>query len=463
MSEGTINITEQRLPVWRKLVYGAGDFASQFVWQFTGMYLTVFYTDVVGLAPMIVSAILLVARIWDVFNDPMFGAIADKTHSRWGRYRPYILFGTPLMAIASILTFTVPFGGDRAKVIWATASYIATGMLYTIVNLSYGSLSSVMSYNEQDRQDLASWRFIGASIGITVVDYIAMPLILKFSNSLDGKTATVQGYTMTMLIFCVFYVPVFLMIFKTSREVVKPVAGETVKIAVKDSLSAALHNKPFICLFFGSTLYCLVGGFNEGTIVYYIMYNVKRLDLIGLLTAIPFAVGIISLYVTKNLVKKVEKRTLIIVSLLGQGISFVAIWLIDPTNILLLLILRAFNGIFAYTPPLIFACIPECVDYGEDKTGIRNDGMAYSLISLSTKIGPAIGPSIALIIMQNTGYVANAEQTAGAQAGINFVTNGVVAIVAFVTIIPFIMYPLTKEKMKKITESLQEKLETSEK
>ncbi len=461
MSEGTIHITEQRLPTWKKIAYGTGDFASQFVWTFTGMFLSVFYTDVVGMAPVVVSMILLGARIWDVFNDPMFGAIADKTHTKWGRYRPYILFGTPLMAIFSILTFTVPFGSDKAKVIWATVTYIVTGMLYTVVNLSYGSLSSVMSYNEQDRQDLASWRFIGSSIGITVVDYIAMPLILKFSGSADGQTASIQGYTTTMLIFCILYVPVFLFVFICSKEVVKPVAGEEAKISVKASLSAALHNKPFIWLFLGSTLYCLAGGFNEGMIVYYIMYNVQRIDLIGLLTAVPFAVGLISLYITKNLVKKVEKRVLIIISLIGAGITYFALWIIDPANIPLLVVLRALSGLFGYTPPLMFACIPECVDFGEEKTGIRNDGIAYSLISLSTKIGPAIGPSIALIIMQKTGYVANAVQSAGAQSGINLVTNGITAIITFATILPFVMYPLTKEKMKKIQESIQRKLDMS--
>ena len=117
-----------------KIVYGLGDFASQLVWTFVGNYLTVYYTDVVGLAPAIASAIMLIARIWDGVNDPMFGAVAERTKSKWGRFRPYILIFSPILAIFNVLAFTAPFGNRTAGVIWAAFSYIGLGMLYTAVN-----------------------------------------------------------------------------------------------------------------------------------------------------------------------------------------------------------------------------------------------------------------------------------------------------------------------------------------
>ncbi len=134
------------------IAYGCGDFASNLCWTFIGSYLSVFYTDVVGLTPVIASTILLVAKIWDAFNDPMFGAVAERTNTKKGRFRPYIYYGTPFLALFSVLTFTT-FGNGTTSIIWATFTYIGCGMLYTVVNLSYGSLSTVMT---TDPEDIAS-------------------------------------------------------------------------------------------------------------------------------------------------------------------------------------------------------------------------------------------------------------------------------------------------------------------
>ena len=127
--------------------YGFGDLASQFVWTFVGSYLTIFYTDIVGLAPIVVSVIMMASRIWDAINDPMMGAIAERTRSRFGRFRPYIAFGCPFLAIFAVLTFTNPFGGgtSAASVFWAAFTYVVASMLYTLVNIPYGAMAAVMS------------------------------------------------------------------------------------------------------------------------------------------------------------------------------------------------------------------------------------------------------------------------------------------------------------------------------
>lgn len=129
--------------------YGMGDFASNLCWTFIGSYLSVFYTDVVGFTPAIASAIMLIAKIWDGINDPMFGAIAERTNTKKGRFRPYIFYGAPFLALFSVLAFTT-FGKGSAAVAWASFSYIGCGMLYTVVNLSYGSLSTVMTTDPED-------------------------------------------------------------------------------------------------------------------------------------------------------------------------------------------------------------------------------------------------------------------------------------------------------------------------
>lgn len=141
------------------ICYGFGDLASQFVWTYVGSYLTIYYTDIVGLAPAAVSVIMMLARIWDAINDPMMGAIAERTRSKFGRFRPYIAFGAPFLAIFSVLTFTNPFSGkSTAGVIWAAAIYIIAGMLYTLVNIPYGAMAAVMTEDADQRNILNTSR-----------------------------------------------------------------------------------------------------------------------------------------------------------------------------------------------------------------------------------------------------------------------------------------------------------------
>lgn len=146
--------------------YGLGDLASQLVWSFVGTYLTVYYMDVVGLAPLAASTILMAAKIWDAVNDPMMGGIAERTHTKWGRFRPYILFGAPFLGLFSVLTFTAPFGNGTAGIVWAAFTYIGAGMLYTLVNIPYGAMAGVMTTQDSDRNKLNSIRGIGMQVGM---------------------------------------------------------------------------------------------------------------------------------------------------------------------------------------------------------------------------------------------------------------------------------------------------------
>ena len=163
--------------------YGFGDLASQFVWTFVGSYLTIFYTDIVGLAPIVVSVIMMASRIWDAINDPMMGAIAERTRSRFGRFRPYIAFGCPFLAVFAVLTFTNPFGGgtSAASVFWAAFTYVVASMLYTLVNIPYGAMAAVMSEDADQRNKINSSRNIGMNLGMVIVNALSSVLMLRFS------------------------------------------------------------------------------------------------------------------------------------------------------------------------------------------------------------------------------------------------------------------------------------------
>ena len=230
---------------WTMMIYGLGDLASQFVWTFVGTYLTVFYTDIVGLAPLAVSMIMLLARLWDGINDPIMGMIAERTRSKFGRFRPYVLFGAPLLALFSVLTFTSPFGNGTAGVIWASVIYTIAGMLYTMVNIPYGALAAVMTEDANERNELNAWRSIGMNVGMIVVNSLSAVLMLRFSEG--SAVADGRGYFTTAMIYALISLPMFLGVFLTSKEVIQPTNQE--KVSMKETMRNIFGNKYLMILF----------------------------------------------------------------------------------------------------------------------------------------------------------------------------------------------------------------------
>jgi sugar (glycoside-pentoside-hexuronide) transporter len=445
----------KKLSTGTKIAYGIGDFASQLVWTFAGNYLTIFYTDIVGLAPAIASAIMLIARIWDGINDPMFGAIAERTQTKWGHFRPYILFGAPFLALFNVLTFTAPFGHGTGGVVWASFSYIMLGMLYTVVNLSYGSLSNVMTTDPQERIELNSWRMIGTNVGACFLSAISMPLIMKFSGG-AGATVTSKGYIFTTTIFAICSLPLFFLLFKCCKEVVRPVR-DVKQFSVWKSFAIVLTNKPLLMIFFTLLFYMTALFGRIGLCIYYFIYNMKRFDLIALLMMAPSLCAAISIFLTRKLVNYFPKKTLGCLSLVGCGIALIAFYVTPFSDTTMIIIWTAVFGLFMFGTPLFMGSVPECIDYQELNTGIRSDGISYAFTSLATKFGSAFGASVGLMIMARCGYVANAKQSVEALKGINFAVNLFPAILFFVALIPWILYPLNEAKSREIRAKLEQK------
>ncbi len=451
------NTGKKDITLFAKIVYGMGDLASQLIWTFVGTYLTVFYTDIVGVTPAIASTIILGARIWDGVNDPMFGAIAERTRNKMGRFRPYILYGAPVLAILNVLCFITPSAENMtAKVVWVTITYILLGMLYTVVNLSYGSLSMVMTYDPQERTDLNAWRMIGTNVGAVVLNVVSMPLLLHFSGVGDGRSYNAHGFFMVAILFSALALPMFWLLFFKSKEVVQPVAGAE-KVQLRESIKVIFTNKPLMCLF-AIMLFIMTGFFGRmGIVIYYYIYIIHRFDLISLLMMLPPLVTAASILVTKNFAEKVGRKKMIVIGFVGSAICLAGVYFVDPTNIPLLIAFTAGYGVFGFPAPLLMASVPEAIDYAEDKTGIRADGSSYAVVSLATKFGSAFGVSVGLIIMGAFGYVAHAEQTQEAMTGINVASNLLPAILYLVALIPLFMYPLNSEKNAEIRQRLMAK------
>lgn len=449
----------EKLSLLTKISYGLGDLASQLVWTFVGSYLTIFYTDIVGLTPAIISMIMLVARVWDGINDPMLGAIAERTRSKFGRFRPYIFYGTPFLAVFSVLTFTSPgFGGNEtAKVIWAMVTYIGLGMLYTVVNLPYGSLATVMSKSSAERTALNSYRMIGTNLGGVLLNMISMPLLVFFSGGKENVLTT-KGYVLTTIVFAVIAVPLFYMVFANSKEVVQPIAPDK-KVSIKDTAKVILTDRPLMCIFF-MMLFAMTGFFGRmGVVIYYYIYVLQRFDLITLFMTLPSLFAAISIFLFARFAKKIGKKNMLFLSFGLSAVSLLFIYTVDYTNIPMLIFGTAFYGLTNFGAPIIMSMVPDAIDNVENNTGIRADGTAYATISLATKFASALAGAVGVILLSSFGYVANAQQTEAAMKGINIVVNLLPAGCYILSLIPLALYNISEKRYEEIRKSLDAKAE----
>ena len=374
------------------------------------------------MAPAIASAIMLIAKIWDGVNDPMFGAIAERTNTKRGRFRPYILFGAPILAVLSVLAFTT-IGRGNAAVIYAAITYIGCGMAYTVVNLSYGSLSTVMTTNPEDIAQLNSWRMMGTNLSSVLLNAITAPLLMKFSGGSESYTA--GAYTKVAILFAICALPLFYFVYVNCKETIKPAAGAT-KVSVGTSIKTVLSNKPLILVFFIQLLAMTAFFGRMGVVIYYLMYNVQRYDLIAAFMSLPSLFTVIGIFLTKNYIVKIGKKKMAAIGYIGAAISLILIFIIGK-----LPDIQIFHCCWdCIVLWFLLLFLPDsdgdgsgCINYQEDRTGVRSDGISYATVSLSTKFGSAFGVSGALLIMGATGYIANAQQTAAALNGINVTVN----------------------------------------
>ena len=438
------------------ICYGFGDLASQFIWTFVGSYLTIFYTDVVGLTPIIVSAIMLGARIWDAVNDPLMGAIAERTRTKWGRFRPYIAFGCPALALFGVMTFTNPFNGlSTAGVIWAAVTYIVAGMLYTLVNIPYAALSGVMTEDADQRNKINTSRNIGMNVGMIIVNSCSAGLALYFSGS-GAQVANGYGYMMVALVYSIIAVPLFFVVFFTSKEYVAPV-NNIAKFSFKDTFANLVHNK-YLMIVTGIMALQMTAFMGRIAIcAFYVIYCLGSFTMIAFIMTIPSIGAVIGSLFVPYLAKKMGKRNVLMYSMLIQAVGLLVIYLAPFDNMTMVIIGCCIFGLFNVGFPMTLSMVADSVDYMELKTGIRTDGTAYATYGLATKVGNALGGSVGVLLLSAFGYVANAQQTAGALRGINIVVNLIPAVLFILAAALCLLWKMTDAQADDIRIALDNK------
>ncbi len=452
------NITNKsgKLSVWTKIGYGMGEAGSQFSFTLISSYLTIFYSDVVGLAPAAISIIMLVARVWDAVNDPMFGAIAENTRTRLGRFRPYILLGAPVLALFNCLTFLKLDLPDEWKILWCAFTYIGCGMAYTVVNISVGCLANSMTAVNKERVSLNAYKGVISGISAMIINAFTMPLILHFGNQ---STSSARGYFMAAVIFSIVSVVCFWICAGTSREVIKPKREQRRQSALRAlirSFQYTLSDRDAVLLILAMFIF-LTGLFGRiGIMGYYFIYNLKNpLLLATFATAMSGGNMVVNLYAPYFL-NKVDKKWIGVFSAICQSLCCVAFFFLGEIQAEAAIIIVGFLYGATNIVPLVSTGLgAEIIDDNWVRTGIRSDGIIYSCISFSTKFGNAIGGSIGIVVLGAVGFVANSEMTPQILTRMNAVINFGPVIFFIISAILFGMNRMTNKKGQENEEKIK--------
>ena len=438
-----------KISLKEKIGFGLGDTASNLVWATLMSFIMYFYTDVFGITAAAVGTMFLVARVFDGVTDFFAGAIADRTSTRWGRFRPYLLWMCLPMALVTVLTFTVPDFDPTGKLIYAWVTYNLLMLVYTAINIPYSALSGVMTDDPLERTSLNSYRMVLAQAGGFLVNGAMLPLVKYF-----GKGNEALGFQMTTALFGLLIVCLFLATFATTRERIHPDPAQ--KTSLKEDLVTLFRNRHWIIMFAAGMLDLAFIIVRAGTLVYYCKYYLNldegRTTTFLLLGNIGFIAGAVG---ARFLVRAAGKRNGLIYAHILMAASAGAAYLVAPSQLGLAFTLQVLHTIGGgLNATLYWAMIADTADFSEWKFKVRTTGIVFSATTCSQKIGMGIGGAVAGFLMTNFGYVAGAVQSAQSNHGILLLVSLIPAVGFAVVALLFRSYGLTEDLCATIREDL---------
>ena len=443
--------TNDRVGFIEKVGYGLGDTASNFYFQMFMIYLTFYYTDIFGISPAAVGTMLLVTRIWDTFNDPLMGIIADRTRTKWGKFRPYLIWMVIPFAVIGVFTFTTPDISYNGKIIYAYITYTLMMMAYTAINIPYSALMGVISPNSLVRTSLSSYRFVLAMVGTFIVQGATLPMV-KFFGQGDQQ----KGFQMAMVVYAIAAIILFVITFATTKERVQPPKEQ--KSNLKEDLKDLLANKPWLILFVIGIFTLSNISIRSASIVYYFKYYVGNEDLSSLFMVLGTAGVIVGVMLTEPLSKRFGKRNLYMFLMGLTAILTAAFYLVPKEQIVAVFALHIIiSTVMGPTAPLIWAMYADTADYSEWKSGRRATGLVFSAATFAQKFGWTIGGAIGGWLLAYYGFKANVEQTAETQNGIRLMISIIPAIGALLSTLTVRFYKLDDQLMKTIEIELKER------
>lgn len=454
--------------------YGFGDMSSSMFWKIFGAYLMMFYTDIFGLSAAAVGVMFAVTRVWDSVFDPVVGVVADRTETRWGKFRPYLLYLAVPFGLIGMLTFLTPPVGGTMKLVYAYATYTLMMMVYSAINVPYASLLGVMSPNPAERNTLATYRMTFAYIGSFIALLLFTPMVKYFGGDRPASvmvgwlTAPQFGWFMTVAVVAVMCVLLFLACFALTRERVRPV--KEAKTPLKNDLRDLLHNRPWWILLGAGIASLVFNSIRDGATVYYFKYFVDETAfgdiqflgipfvLSGLYLAVGQAANIIGVLLAAPVSNRLGKRRTFMGAMLMATVLSVVFYFFDRQQLVLIFVFQTLISVCAGSVfPLLWSMYADCADYSELKTGNRATGLIFSSSSMSQKFGWAIGTALTGLLLSAFGFVANGVQNPDTINGIKMFLSLLPAAGALLSLVFITFYPLSEDRMKQITAQLEAK------
>ncbi|MDR0510071.1 MAG: MFS transporter [Rikenellaceae bacterium] len=446
-----------------KVAYGLGDMSSSMFWKIFGMYMLYFYTDVFGLAPAVVGWMFLVTRIWDTAADPVIGVLSDRTLTRWGKFRPYILFGAVPFAVIGALTFIVPDFSDGGKLVYAYVVYSLMMLVYSLVNVPYASLLGVMSPDPKDRNQLSSYRMFFAYAGSFISLALVEPLVEIFTN-IGPAPSPARGWVMTIAVIGTICATLFLLCFAGTRERVAQI--EQKKNRVRDDVHDLLRNGPWWILLGAGVAALLFNSIRDGATIYYFKYYVLQTESVriggwlvtwsSLYLIVGQAANMVGVALSAPLSAKIGKKGVYIGAMAIATVLSAVFYSFTPDQMTLIFLFQILISMCAGSIfPLLWSMYADIADHSELRTGRRATGLIFSSSSMSQKLGWALGGAITGWLLGFYGFEANQVQGEGAIHGIRMMLSWLPAMGTALSVIFISLYPLGEKRVREVAAELE--------
>ena len=468
---------KEKMPLGSAIAYTIGYSGINVSWYMINSYLMIFYTDVVGLAAGAISLIMLVARVWDAINDPMMGAIVDRTHTKWGKFKPYIAIAPPFLAIFNILTFTVfPLEGG-AKVAVCLICYILVGMAYTVVQVAVNGLVNRLTRSSQIKMDIISMSQVGSTLIQTALGALVPIMLLAFSQTFVEGTATPDqhSYFMTTVIVSIIMIPMFWFcawkckeVKDEAEEVVKEHTS-TIKEAKKEvkekkepilkSIKALGKNSQLIIGILAVFLGAMGAIARMSLLTYYVVYASgipfpEGYGILGVVFPVITFLQMVGNVTLPFFTRKMGKKKTFIFFNIISIFALLILFFFSNGSIPMLIAMSAVFGFGLAGSSICYAFICDAIEYGDYKYGVRDDGLAFSMMSFGVKCATAITGAVGVLLIAAVGYVPDQPQVPSAVMGINIVVNLVPAALMAVSMVIMLWYHLDEKKMGVISTRL---------
>ena len=436
--------------VKEKIAYGLGDTASNIVFQTVMLFLTFFYTDIYGISPAFVGTMFLAVRIIDAVTDPIMGAIADRTQSKYGKFRPYLLWFALPFGLISVLAFTTPDLAEEGKMIYAFVTYTLLMLVYTAINIPYCALGAVLTADPKERVSVQSYRFVFAMLGGLMVTALTLPLVEFF-----GQGDRAKGYQLTIMAMSALGVLMFLACFYGTKERINP-PKEAVSRSYMDNFRQLWKNDQWRVL--ALVALCLMSGYVLRTTlaIYYVKYYLEMPDSITVFITLGMLGSMVGCVIAQPLAKRYCKVKLYIgIQVLAAALCASSYFVAADNVTLAIGLYVLWNLVFNTGTPLLWAKMADTVDYGQWRTGIRTTGMVYSSIIFFIKMGIAVGGALGGWLLAGIGYQADVTQTEETKAGLLLAFSLYPAIGSLIVAFVMSAYKLNTKKVDEITLDLK--------